>query len=75
HGATGSGLMAFVRPESVQELQKAGKNHKIAAPALVSPDFASEYHDQRDFSKFFSKWDGLLLLHIEARYIGRVSRN
>ncbi len=47
--------MAFVRPESVQGLPKAGKNNKTAAPAPDSRGLLTEYPDQKRFSIFFQR--------------------
>ncbi len=53
-GATGGGLMAFVRTECVQGMQKTWKKAKTAAPAPISLDFVTEYPDQERFSNVFS---------------------
>jgi len=52
-GATEGGLMEFVCPEFVRELQKAGSKAKTAVPALVSRDVVAEYPDLEQLFNIF----------------------
>ncbi len=45
--------MRFAHPESVQGLQKVGKNAKTDASILVSRVFVTEYPDQERFFNIF----------------------